>query len=214
MALIKSGNSNDHLTIDANNAARITKYTSLGRSVSYQNERAFMISATFTPPATPTDLIKISGSASKVVRVYSIYFGATAGSAASYQLFVLRRASDNFITTATFVMPGVLALDSQDTATAIAGHYITTTPAAAGLGQSIGNINVVRWAMTQAVPGPWSGVMREAGKEILPWMSNNVMDKCITLRGPNQTLCVNHNSVAILGTQTHTYRILWTESDN
>lgn len=213
MAIIKSGNSYDHWYVDANNSARITDYTALARPIARQGEKTFVVSAAFTPPATPTDLIEIRGSASKVVRVYSIYFGATNTAAGSQQYFVLRRNSPNIITTVNFVMPGVVALDSQDAPTAIAGHYITTTPLSTALGQTIGNINIVRWASPLLVPGAWAGIVREAGREILPWAPFSLLDKFITLRGPTQTLAVNFNGAALVGGQVHTYRIVWTESD-
>ena len=213
MAVIKSGNSYDHLIVDANNSARVSDYNTLARPIARQGEKTFVVSAAFTPPATPTDLIQISGSASKVVRVYSIYFGATNTAAGSQQYFVLRRNSPNIITTVNFVMPGVVSLDSQDVPTAIAGHYVTTTPLAASLGNSIGNINIVRWASPLLVPGAWAGVVREAGKELLPWSPLCLLDKFITLRGPTQILAVNFNGAALVGGQVHTYRIVWTESD-
>lgn len=207
MALIKSGISYDHLTVDANNAARVTCYTSLGRPTPCAGAATFVVSATFTPAATPTDMVRIVGSASKVVRVYSIYFGATNAAAGSQQYFLLKRSSDN--TGGTFIMPSVVCLDSQDTATAIAGHY-TANPT---VGSTLGNINIVRWASPLAVPGAWAGIIREAGKELLPWAASSVLDKFVTLRGPNQVLAVNFNGVVLVGTQTHTYRVVWTEAD-
>jgi hypothetical protein len=214
MAIIKSGTSYDHLTVQGTvPAMRTVDFTGLGRMIARQSEKTFMVSASFSPPATSTDMIQIMGSASKVVRVYSIYFGTTATAAGSNQYFVLRRNSPNIITTVNFVMPGIIALDTQDAPTAIAGHYTATAPAAANLGQTIGNINIVRWAATVVAPGNFAGIAREAGKEILPWATYSLMDKFITLRGPGQTLAVNHNSVAMLGGQVNTYRIVWTESD-
>jgi hypothetical protein len=155
-------------------------------------------------------MLRIIGSAFKVVRVYSIYLGTTNTAAGSQQFFVIKRNSDNV--GGTFITPGVLSMDSVDAPTAIAGHY-TANPSV--LGNSLGNINVVRWAspVLVGVAGNFAGIVKEAGKEILPWSTQSVLDKFITLRGPNQVLAVNFAGVALVAGQTHTYRICWTESD-
>jgi hypothetical protein len=103
-------------------------------------------------------------------------------------------------------------MDSIDAATAIAGHY-TANPGT--LGNSIGNINIVRWAspVLAGTAGNFAGIVKEAGKEILPWVTNSGLDKFITLRGPNQVLAVNFNGATLVAGQVHTYRICWTESD-
>lgn len=206
MAIIKSGASYDHLTV-ANNAFRATQYTTIGRPILRQGTATFLVSALFTSPATPTDMIEIAGSAAKVVRVYSILLGATNTAAGSQQFLLLKRSSKN--TGGTFIMPSVLCLDSQDTATAIAGHY-TANPT---VGQIVGNINIVRWASPLAAPGAFAGVVRDAGRELMPWGSGSLLDKSVTLRGPDQILAVNFNGATLVAGQTHTYRIIWTESD-
>lgn len=207
MAVAKSGASYDHLTIDPFGAMRVMKVTGLGRIVAHQSALTFVVSAAFAPAATPTDMIRIVGSASKVVRVYSIYLGTTNTAAGSQQFFLLKRSSDN--TGGTFIMPSVVGLDSKDAATAIAGHY-TANPT---VGNTIGNINIVRWASPLLAPGNFAGVVKEAGKELMPWGATGILDKFVTLRGADQVLAVNFNGAALVVGQIHTYRVVWTESD-
>lgn len=214
MALIRSGSSDSHLEVDTTSLAmRMTTYDSLGRVIARQGAGVFGVSAAFTPPATPQDLFFIAGSDSKVVRVYSIYLGTTNTAAGSQQYFLLKRSSRNIVTTVNFFTPVPLALDSKNAATSLAGHYITTATAAGNVGQLVGNINIVRWSSPLLSPGNFAGVVKETGREIMPWTGSPSLDKFIVLRGSNQLLAVNFAGAALVAGQIHTYRIIWTESD-
>ena len=205
MAVLMSGASEDQLTVDANNAARITLYDSLGREISHQAKATFSASGTFTPVATPTDIIKIVGSASKIVRVISVYLLTTNTAAGSQQFFLIRRNSDD--TGGTFIAATPVPLDSIDNATATVGHY-TANPV---LGNSIGNVNIVRRASTVPAPGVFGTISHEPGGEMLPWGQNSIMDRFVTLRGTNQILAVNFAGAGLVTGQSQAYRITWTE---
>ena len=102
MAIIKSGASTDQLTVDATSkAARATEYDAAGREVSLQSKQTFMASSTFTPAATPTDLVIIEGSSTKTVRVVSLVITTTNTAAGSQQFFLVKRSTAD--TTGTLV---------------------------------------------------------------------------------------------------------------
>jgi hypothetical protein len=208
MAVIKSGATADLLTIDpVSKAARVTIYDSAGREISSQSKATYAAANTLTPVATATDIIQITGSASKTVRVIAIYLATTATAAGSLQVQVIKRSTAD--TGGTFVPAALVPFDSNDAAaTANVGHYITTNPT---LGTGVGNVNIQRLASTVPVGTTFAGVAEDAGKELLPWFSNSILDKPVVLRGIAQTLCVNLNGAALLAGQTHAYRIVWTE---
>jgi hypothetical protein len=208
MAIIKSGASTDNLTIDpTSKAARVTPYDSTGRELSPGIRQTFSVSGTFTPAATPTDILRITGSASKTVRVLSIFLTTTNTAAGSQQYFLIKRSADN--TTGTFVTGTSTPYDSSNAApTAVAGHY-TANPG--GLGSAVGTIATYRVASPAAVPASFAGVNTNAGFELIPAHMNPALGQSIVLRGTAQILVVNFNGAALVAGQTHAYNIIWTE---
>lgn len=210
MAVIKSGATSDQLTVDpTSKAARVTLYDSAGREISLGGKQTFAISSTFTPAATPTDLVIIEGSATKTVRIISMVIGTTNTAAGSQQFFLIKRSTAD--TTGTFVSAGTpVPLDSANAAATVnrAGHF-TANPGA--LGTAVGTISVVRVASPAALPATWAGVREEADVELLPWAVYSNLVQPITLRGVAQTLAINFNGAALVAGQTHTYRIVWIE---
>jgi len=207
MAIIKSGASSDQLTIDATSkASRNTLYDTTGRSVANQSKPTFYASNTFTPAATPTDLVTLYGSASKTVRVVSFRITTTNTAAGSQQFFLIKRSAVN--TTGTFVAGNAVPADSTDVATATVGHY-TANPGA--LGTSAGNLNIMRVASPAAIPASFAGVVTDAGFDMLPAVPQAILDKMITLNGNTQGVVLNFNSVALVAGQTHAYQVIWTE---
>lgn len=209
MATIKSGASSDQLTVDpTSKAARATDYTSAGREVSRQSKATFSASGFFTPPATPSDMVTIFGSASKTIRLVAFRISTTNTAAGSQQFFLIRRNAVN--TAGTFIAGTPVTADSGDGAapTATVGHY-TANPSA--LGTSIGNVNIKRVASPAAIPATWAGIAQDAGVDMLDYMVNSQIDKPITLIGTAQGLCLNFNGVALVAGQTHVWQIVWTE---
>lgn len=208
MAVIKSGATSDQLTIDATSkAARVTLYDAAGREVSPQSKVTYMASGTFTPAATPTDLVTIFGSASKTVRVLSMVISTTNTAAGSQQFFLIKRSAAN--SGGTPVSATLVPMDSTDTgATATVQHY---TANAASLGAAAGTINTVRVATPAAIPATWAGITQNAGYELIPAGNTSKLDKFPVLRGTAQGLCINFNSVALVAGQTHAYTLVWTE---
>jgi len=167
----------------------------------------YQASNTFTPPATPTDLLTITGSATKTVKVWSIRLTTTNTAAGSQQFFVIKRSAVD--TTGTPVAGTVVPLDSNNPAgTATVNHY-TANPGA--LGTAVGTLNTVRIASPAAVPASFAGVVQDAGYELLPTMRNGFGVQPVTLRGIAEQLAVNFNGAALVSGQTHAYTIVWSE---
>lgn len=209
MALIlRSGATTDEMTVDpTSKAARVTLYDAAGRPLAFQSKATFYAANTFTPPATPTDMVTIFGSASKTIRVIALWLFTTNTAAGSQQFFIIKRSSAN--SGGTFVAGTAVQADSTDpAATATVGHY-TVNPA--GLGISDGNIGIWRVASTVAVPASFAGVREITGQDFLAAGQNSMLDKPIVLNGVAQGLCVNFNGAALVAGQTHTYHVVWTE---
>lgn len=206
MAVIKSGATTDQLTIDpTSKAARVTLYDSSGRDVATEKS-TYSASGTFTPPATPTDLITIYGSASKTVRVRSFIIVTTNTAAGSQQFLLVKRSAVN--TGGTFVAATAVAFDSTNAgATATIGHY---TANAASLGTAVGTMHTMRVASPLAVPGSFGGVRENAGIDMMMARPDQLMQE-IVLSGTGQGLCINFNGAALVAGQTHAYTVVWTE---
>jgi len=189
MASIKSGASSDLLTIDGiSKAARNTSYDSSGREVSFQSKATYScVTANFTPAATATDIFKITGSATKTVRVIDMRMGGTATAASVIDIFLIKRATDD--TLGTFVAGTKVPHDSLDVGSvATVGHY-TANPT---LGAPIGTVTH-RKVLLPIITTTSS----DAGNQLLPAGENSLIDKPIVLRGVNETLVVNNNGAAI-----------------
>jgi len=190
-------------------ALRVALYNSLGREVNLNSKPTFAVSNTFTPAATPTDLVTIFGSASKTIRVIKFEIITTNTAAGSQTYSLIKRSAVN--TTGTFVAGTVVSLDSTDgissTATNV-GHY---TANASALGAAIGTLITKRVASPVLVPGSFAGVMPDAGIDLIASLVSNGLNKPITLSGTGQGLCLNFGGAALVAGQVHAYNIVWTE---
>lgn len=210
MAVIKSGASTDQWTIDpTSKAGRVTLYDSTGRELSSQGKQTFQISSSFTPVATPTDIVIIEGSATKTVRVISFVITTTNTAAGSQQFALIKRSTAD--TTGTFVSAGTpVPLDSNNAASTVnrVGHF-TANPGA--LGTAVGTILTKRVASPAAVPASFAGVAFDAGIDLLASSQNSLLDQPVVLRGVAQCLALNFAGAALVAGQTHAYIITWTE---
>lgn len=209
MALIQNANTTSTVTIGpTSKAARITLYDTVGRETSRQFSITYSTVNTFTPPATPSDMVRITGSTTKTVRLVSIYFASsnTLGGV-SQTLFLIKRF--NFNQGGTFVTSTAVPHDSADVAaTAVVGHY-TANPTF--LGNTAGTIVTSRLAVPAVTPTSFAGVAEDAGIELLPWGGISVLDKLLTLRGADESFVVNFGGAALLTGQVHAYRVTWIE---
>lgn len=210
MAVIRSGASTDELTVDATSkAARVTLYDAAGNALSGGGKQSYMASSTFTPVATPTDIVTIIGSATKTVRVWSFKITTTATAAGSHQFALIKRSAAN--TTGTFVAGTAVPLDSANAAaTSVVGHY-TANPG--GLGTAVGTIITARVVSPVPVPASFASIITDAGFDLLSIWSNSGAPgfQPVTLRGIAQVLALNYAGAALVAGQTHAWNILWTE---
>jgi hypothetical protein len=208
MAVLRDS-SNVALTILATpaNSAAVTNYDTQGRDVSTQSKATYSVTNTFAPVAAATDVVLITGSNTKTIRVVSIYFATsnTLGGV-SAAVFVVKRGQLN--QGGTFVPGTAVPHDSLDAAAvATVGHY-TANPT---LGIAWGTINSVRVGLPPVTPTSFAGHAEDAGIELLPWIPWSFLDKLLTLRSSTESIVVNLNGATVFSGQVHAYRIVWTE---
>lgn len=205
MAVIKSSASTDSLVIDpTSKAARVTQYMTDGTASG--TKKTYSAAGTFTPAATPNDLLTIFGSASTTVRVLSIKFGANNTAAGSQQYNVSKRSA--VTTGGTPVAATPISLDSVEAAaTATVNHYTADpTPGAA-----LGNIAIHRVASPVLIPATFAGIVETTLFEMLPVDATTNTARPVTLRGVTQGIAINFGDVALVAGQIHSYSLLWTE---
>jgi hypothetical protein len=179
-----------------------------------QDRQTYRATGSFTPVATPTDLITITGSATKLIRVVSLKIGTTNTAAGSQEFLLIKRSTLD--TTGTFVAATAVPSDSTGpggqvtTATTTVGHY-TANPG--GLGTAVGTIHRKRVASPAVIPASFAGVAVDASVELLefPVANNALDDPSIRLRGAAENLAVNFAGAALVAGQTHIYTVVWTE---
>lgn len=190
-------------------AMRVILYDA-GGNPTQTEEPVFSASGTFTPAATPTDLVIIEGSPTKTVEVLSVKIWTTNTAAGSQQFQLVKRSAAD--TTGTFVAATGVPWDSDFTPTANRVGNFTANPGA--LGAVIGTINTVRVASPAAIPATWAGIVGDSGVELLPQPVGTVdalRRKALTLRGVAQCLAINFNGAALVAGQTHSFTIVWAE---
>lgn len=203
---LKSGATTDTLTVDpTSKAARITEYDSDG--VKFLNKQSYSAStATFTPAATTTDFCRITGSATKTIRVWSITLSGTQTTAGNVSQYVLiKRSTAN--TAGTFVSATVVPHDSNNAAaTVTVGHYTANPTVGSTVGTVRGHRTLVPAPATAVFPayvGRWEfGQPDNVNHQVQP----------IVLRGTTQELNVNGSGAAIpTGAATYQCDFVWTE---
>lgn len=208
MAVIKSGATSDQLTIDpTSKASRATIYDATGREISSQSKATYAASGTFTPPATPSDMVTIYGGVGKTIRVLAFKISTTNTAAGSQQFFLIKRSAVD--TGGTPVAATIVPLDSTNPGPVATVQHYTANPA--GLGAAVGTIATARVASPVAIPGSFAGVKEDAGIDLLVFGQNSLLDQPVVLRGAAQGLCLNFNGAALVAGQTHAYNIVWIE---
>jgi len=153
----------------------------------------------FTPPATPTDLFTIIGSATKTVRVLSINLLAVQTASGMNEFRLIKRSAAN--TGGTSTTPTPVPNDSNNNAaTAVVRVYSVN---AAALGAAVGNMQVVKLPC----PVPASAVVSPYDFDLL----SLTQGQGVVLRGVAQTLAINFNGVALPAGLSVTATIVWTE---
>ncbi len=204
MAIIKSGASSDQLTVDATSkAARTTKYDSAGREQSLNKIATYSVGIpAFTPPATPTDLITITGSGTKTVRVQSITLGTVQTTAGINRVYTLKRSTAN--TGGTSTTPTITPHDSTNaSATAVVAYY-TANPTPGTLVGNLAVVNVNSPILATGIAGPVNQ-MSPIGTVV------DLLAQPVVLRGTAEVLAINFNGAALPAGLSVTGSVTWTE---
>lgn len=159
----------------------------------------------YTAYATPTDLITISGSATKTIVVLNFQIGAHSNAAALQTFYFLRRSTAN--TGGTSTNPTAVKYDSsQGAATAVVNVYT----AAPTLGTTAGTLRINEISSTTATTA--AGMTTLAGTST----NNNIVGmvdfrRPIILRGAAESLCLNYAGAALTAGFSAYYFIEWVE---
>lgn len=187
MAIIKSGSSVNQLDIDAvSNAARVTLYNPDGSLQLPAVKASYLaFSPAFTPGATPQDVFTITGSATKLVRVLSVYLCSAQTSAGINNWQLVRRSTAN--TGGTSASVASIRSDLNDpVATATVLQY-TANPTA---GTLVGNA----WGGFVGSPAAASVIAGNVGF-FIDFVED--LGKPIILRSTSDVLAWNFNGAAL-----------------
>lgn len=156
----------------------------------------------YTPPATPTDLFLVGGSATKTVQIHRIEITGSQTTAGSNILFLIKRSTANTLGTATAATK--IPHDANDAAaTAVVQHY-TANPTV--LGTSVGNV-MVRRVYT---PAPATALSNNGVITVFDF-ETGMAGKNIILRGTSQFLAVNFNAAAVPAGLSIGFNVEWSE---
>jgi hypothetical protein len=144
----------------------------------------YRYAGTFTPAATPTDMIVITGSASKTGRVKRIALGGIATTAGSMPVTLIRRSVINTGGTSAAVTSGGKHDVNDATATVIPAIYSAN---ASGLGTSAGNLGQGRLWLPLSTGQPFP----------LVWDFSTRQDKALILRGTTDFIAINGNGATV-----------------
>ena len=204
MAVIKSGATSDQLTIDpTSKAGRVSQYDTTGRILCLQSKSTYGVSTTpVTPPATPTDMATIFGSASKTIYIYGVSFSSTQTTAGVNRIYLIKRSAIN--TGGTSAAPTIVKYDSGSLAATATVLSYTVNPA--GLGASVGNISVENVYSPILSTGTSS-----LNQDMYARTSAFELSTPIILRGVAEGLCLNFNGAALPAGLSVIANFIWTE---
>ena len=170
-------------------------------SVSHNGTRATFhyVAQDVTPVATATDVLVLSGSASKVIRVTKVSLVGTATAASIYDHYVIKRTAANTGGTSTSVTAA--KSDSSDDAQTATLKLYTANPSGLGTGISV-EANKT-YLSASATPG--------AAALPIVYTFGTRNDKAIVLRGTSESLAINFNGQAVPSGASLYLNIEWTE---
>jgi hypothetical protein len=142
----------------------------------------------FAPVATPTDIIVIQGSASKVLVVKLVKLTGAATAAGNMPALLIRRSTAGTLGSAVLTAVAAAKHDSGDAAAAATVSTVGTANYGT-LGTTAGNVGSGRVQMTALA----------TGVAVVPliWDFGSREDKGIVLRGVLEHLCVNLAGAAV-----------------
>lgn len=161
----------------------------------------YSASTTFTPPSTPTDLCKVSGSATRTIRVTQVMLTSTQSTAGINNFFLVKRSTDD-TGGGPMGMPAVAHHSGGPAASASTARYVTNPT----LGTLVGIIKTFH----VFAPAPASVA---AGTVIVWDYDQDGGSYPILLRGTGEVLAVNFNGAALPTGLSVNCNFLWNESD-
>jgi hypothetical protein len=152
-------------------------------------------------PATPTDMFTITGSASKTIRVLSLWMSPTQTTAAIGVFQVVKRSTAD--TSGASVASTIVPLDSTfAAATAVSKHW-TANPT---LGTGVGNVVIIR----APIPAPATFATSPGWPLFIDFTQGGLLPG-VVLRGAAQELSLNFNGVALPAGLSITATWCWIE---
>jgi hypothetical protein len=130
-----------------------------------------------TPAATPTDIFKIAGSATKTIRITRIAIGGIAGTAGYLKIALVRRSTAGSGGTAT--NPAALKHDTSDPAATATLTLYTANPT---VGTAVGTLHNARVFLP---------LVTATGSAPLVWDFTQRNEEGIVLRGTTDILAIN-----------------------
>ena len=152
-----------------------------------------------TPVATATDVLVLTGSATKVIRVTKVEVVGTATTASIYDHYIVKRTTANTGGTSTDVTAA--KSDSADDAQTAALALYTANPSALGTGIAVEAHKT--YLSASATPGA------AALPSSYEFGVRN--DKAIVLRGTSESLAINFNGQAVPTGASLYLSFEWTE---
>lgn len=154
---------------------------------------------TLTPPATPTDMVTIIGSATKTIRVLYIELFSTQTLSGTNTFFIVNRSAAD--TGGTSTTPTIVPWNSGSAAATSVVRQYTVNPA--GLGASVGTVMVAK------ITTPAAASLTN-DTYIFDFTRNGVASGFV-LQGAAQTLALNFNGAALPSGLAISVNVIWTE---
>jgi hypothetical protein len=168
------------------------------------NKKTYLVVATgYTAYTTPTDLICLSGSATKTVSISQMYIGIQSTAAALQTVYFIKRSTANSGGTSTTLTP--LTYDSSNAA---ATGVVTVYTAAPSVGSVVGNVRILLVASGVLTGAP--GILSLNAQALAP-ATFTTFSSPVILRGMAESLCINYNGAALTSGFSAVYGVEWIE---
>jgi len=154
--------------------------------------------ANITPPATPTDMVTLTGSATRTIRVLSVELSTTQTTAGLNTFFLVKRSAAN--TGGTSAALTIVPLDSNNIVATATPLSYSANPT--GLGSAVGNVRATK-LLSQIPTG--------LNNSVYVWNFDSPGSQPVYLRGTAQVLALNFNSVALPAGLSVNCTFTWTE---
>lgn len=151
--------------------------------------------------ATPTDMLCVTGSATRVVRIFSMTLQGSATTSTKFTISYVKRSTANTGGTSSPLTP--VALDSANAAPTAANALYSAAPTT---GNALGFVNMTDVLFTTSTQVP--GAASTTGTSTL----SDDLRQPVVLRGVAESLCVNFAGAAWPAGGVATILATWTES--